>query len=912
MVRCRRSAALGETMAFEVAASAYLAMPAKQALECGGPAKETPSAAPSSDSPDSCILKANAGIQSMRHDLDDTLNTTQHGQLLEHQDFLRRLALGLVGDSQRADDLVQEVLRTSLQNPPRHSRNLRGWLGSVLVNRARAERRAEARRTRREHAVARDEALPPDEEAVERIELQRKLLDALSRLPEATRTAMVLRYYEGLTPLEIAARLQASPHTVKSQLRRGLEAMRVDLDRGHGGDRDRWVLALTPLTAKGITTPAAAAAAAAIETTSVTWLGTIIMATTMKWALAGAAIVIGAIAVLIGGGDGAQTLPPQAEVPGEHDRGAGELDSSGTALAGSPVPEVEAGARREEPRPFKTRADVLALRTLPALIVRDAGTGEGIEDFTLLSRDLPNNFLRDQGTFHAPGGRLTAANDPGLIDYGNGRRRFTVWAAGYEAKTVEEADFRHSSEVIVELVPGIVPSVRGVVMNRGLPVAGARVSLCPYRKLSWQPSELTELVSGTSDRRGGFELAGAPGNYVLRVICDAGSVFRPIELPEREPLTIEVGELASVTLVVRDPGGLPLSNIISILRPASKHSRNERLETDDQGRATFSDVEPGEWRVSLHGTQEHFHNQPWVEQVFTLQPGVDLVIQLAAPDPGQARRARLVVEGGSPSGWHAQMWQSKVWSPATAQGDIDIDLNLGSYVKLRSPEKAVWTWTVPPYTPGEDVIDIRVPAVQVAYRGRVLSRVDGTPLGGCEVFCYVQPSGGAMNTVAAATDADGRFVLPVSGDTVTALAFKIDGSSGGDFFTPNFAPSASPPLELRIFKNNTYRTDPHIPLTPVSGRVTDARDGTPVVEGYLRINAIFDDPQGSYSVNIDSSNSKTDADGRYSVSVPVADHYVARVWEEWGNDARKLSVEKGPLTQGAEAVWDLVLPGESK
>ena len=47
-------------------------------------------------------------------------------EVLSHQAFLRRLAVGLVGED--ADDLVQEMWQPTLERPPRGSHQLLGWL----------------------------------------------------------------------------------------------------------------------------------------------------------------------------------------------------------------------------------------------------------------------------------------------------------------------------------------------------------------------------------------------------------------------------------------------------------------------------------------------------------------------------------------------------------------------------------------------------------------------------------------------------------------------------------------------------------------------------------------------------------------------------------------------------------------
>ena len=63
--------------------------------------------------------------------------STSHdpGELLEHADFLRALARGLLGDAARADDVVQDAYLAALERPPvtLDARGaLRSWLGKVV------------------------------------------------------------------------------------------------------------------------------------------------------------------------------------------------------------------------------------------------------------------------------------------------------------------------------------------------------------------------------------------------------------------------------------------------------------------------------------------------------------------------------------------------------------------------------------------------------------------------------------------------------------------------------------------------------------------------------------------------------------------------------------------------------------
>ena len=46
-------------------------------------------------------------------------------ELFEHNEFLRALARGLVGDTDRAEDLVQDAYVLALERPPREPTSLR-------------------------------------------------------------------------------------------------------------------------------------------------------------------------------------------------------------------------------------------------------------------------------------------------------------------------------------------------------------------------------------------------------------------------------------------------------------------------------------------------------------------------------------------------------------------------------------------------------------------------------------------------------------------------------------------------------------------------------------------------------------------------------------------------------------------
>lgn len=168
------------------------------------------------------------------------------GELLAHAAWLRRLARGLVRDANAADDLVQRTWIAALERPPLHGAPLRGWLAAVLKNFVRQDRRTGGRRVVREHVAARPEALPSGSEPLEKLELQRHLMNAVLALPEPYRSVVVRRYYDELAPREIARLTNVPLKTVKAQLARALDKLRERLDRAHDSDRAAWLALAIP------------------------------------------------------------------------------------------------------------------------------------------------------------------------------------------------------------------------------------------------------------------------------------------------------------------------------------------------------------------------------------------------------------------------------------------------------------------------------------------------------------------------------------------------------------------------------------------------------------------------------------------------------------------------------------------
>ena len=131
---------------------------------------------------------------------------------------LDQLARRIAG-AQRAADLAQEARLARLKRPP--TGDERAWFVAVLKNLARQTCRGEGRRSRREHVAARPEAVPPD--------LSLEVREAVAALPEPYRTTIVMRYFDGLSSVEIAEREKAPASTVRNRLHRALKILRAAL-----------------------------------------------------------------------------------------------------------------------------------------------------------------------------------------------------------------------------------------------------------------------------------------------------------------------------------------------------------------------------------------------------------------------------------------------------------------------------------------------------------------------------------------------------------------------------------------------------------------------------------------------------------------------------------------------------------
>ncbi len=143
----------------------------------------------------------------------------------------------VAGGADEAGDCVQEAFARAWSHWPRLSRPGVDPIGWVYTTAYRIAISRWRRRQSQRRAVARlgppGTSAPPSADAI-------AVRDALARLPQAQRAALVLHYYEGMRVEEISTVLGISVSGVKSRLARGraaLEPLVADQEESH---TDRW------------------------------------------------------------------------------------------------------------------------------------------------------------------------------------------------------------------------------------------------------------------------------------------------------------------------------------------------------------------------------------------------------------------------------------------------------------------------------------------------------------------------------------------------------------------------------------------------------------------------------------------------------------------------------------------------
>ncbi|MEM1449465.1 MAG: sigma-70 family RNA polymerase sigma factor [Planctomycetota bacterium] len=679
-------------------------------------------------------------------------------RLLAERDWLRRLALRLLGDEQDADDLVQETMRRALERAPCDLERgpLRAWLTTAARRASFYRWRSDAHRRARERAVARTEALPSAEEAVERAATQRLLADSVMALDEPLRSAVALRYFEGLSYADVARRQGVTPVAARKRVSRGIEVLRARLDEGTRGDRAAWTAALAPFADLARRSGGTVEAAALMQAKT-------------KWA---AAVAVAAVLGVVGwtawvgrhAPDGAVDVAARtlADVTPENEEELAELES------------VEEAGRVEEVAPLAAVETPTAPAARDAFPDRDASVVGTLEvrvswasDGTAASGVMAKVLPWGEQNAHL-WSRRNATDETGTVRF-EGVHAGTVGIyldrGGFGRGEIEAG---RTTRVDVE-VPRGVDVVGRVLDPRGAPVGGAILELSDYGNNG------TGSVIGT---------AGADGRYRVRDVSDGHDLsarapgFAPsgqVDINGSPGSTLEVdlvlgGAGGRIVGTVVDENGTRLADATVLVSPSGSRERTQ----DEAGRRVYERPLPLALRTNADGLFEadglgaHHHTvqvrtamHAPLRRSFQVEAGekheVLLQMRLGRTLTGVVKRA----DGEPARGASVSLWGSNLISGHSAKaapdGSFRIDAIGRSEIEVFAREKDHGKTRAKLHFRNGEPLHWEATLVPGNHATGVLVDEDGEPIAGWFVWaCEDRPE---MFHRDARADANGRFEL---------------------------------------------------------------------------------------------------------------------------------------------------------
>ncbi len=148
-----------------------------------------------------------------------------------HYRAVVRLAQSVVGESQGAQDVAQDVFLAAYRRFPGDYEQAAGWVRVAAVHTALNVLRGQRRRDKRQLLVPVVTSSPSVEDAVIERERRADVRLVLSRLPHRSAAVLVMRH-GGMSYLEIAEALGVKVGHVGTLLRRAESALRKEIDRG--------------------------------------------------------------------------------------------------------------------------------------------------------------------------------------------------------------------------------------------------------------------------------------------------------------------------------------------------------------------------------------------------------------------------------------------------------------------------------------------------------------------------------------------------------------------------------------------------------------------------------------------------------------------------------------------------------
>lgn len=162
--------------------------------------------------------------------------------MIQHQDRIYFLALGMVGNPHDAEDLMQEVFIKVFRSLSKYrgDAKLSSWIHRIAVNTCidhcrTMKKKKSVIQNHLDHpdditlnTIPDEDAMNPETE-LEKNMIQKHIDQALEKISPRERAIFVLRHYQDMPLKEIAEELDITVGTVKSTLFRALKRMQKEL-----------------------------------------------------------------------------------------------------------------------------------------------------------------------------------------------------------------------------------------------------------------------------------------------------------------------------------------------------------------------------------------------------------------------------------------------------------------------------------------------------------------------------------------------------------------------------------------------------------------------------------------------------------------------------------------------------------
>tara|TARA_R110002072_G_scaffold273219_3_gene433750 strand:- start:32295 stop:35294 length:3000 start_codon:yes stop_codon:yes gene_type:complete len=543
-------------------------------------------------------------------------------EFAEHGPFLRALARRLATDYAAAEDLVQETFVAALSsnptsqpssepgNPRHNTKGLLPWFATVLRNRAALRRRTDHRRKAREQMVTPAAADLDPASVASRIDIGRRLLRHVDALGPDYRTAIFLRYYEGLEPREIATKLGLSVGTIKTRLARAMARLREQLPADDPEGRQKWLPALCALGGLEPASVGTPVAVPAMRRAFSVW----------QWFA-----VVGAVAATVTLVWMFWSLDSQPQP----DRSSQAVVLVGERQADEDSGSVDSGAHKRVVSPLTVLSLVVGV-VEDAGIGADVGTGVPAANVNVRSRlRVPGDPAPIEGGVGAQPLRSTGSREieVACLTDAQGRFQFEL-PVGAELLRVQAVGDGHVADAVWSVWTSAARP-ESLVLTRylrtvfageviepsGAPVAGARVAL-----MHWQKDQRVAVERFTDDS-GRFQFPTVPDDPWLTVEHE-GYVQVWASQPTAGPrggwqlARVVVAPVATLELVIDNAEGQPSNCVQAVGVTLAMAESGLRAIVPDAGRVFLARAKvtngratlavPAGLQLALHAGESHY------------------------------------------------------------------------------------------------------------------------------------------------------------------------------------------------------------------------------------------------------------------------------------------------------------------